>query len=164
MTMMSPPRPVQRAADRGRQPEPARGQLDLGFRVLVWADPRRGERQSVPGRFEHGAEVVGMLFGEVSGIADANNAARGVMPEDEGRKGDRGRNRSAGLHPLSGSKPLLVGPVAGIHSRAILSIFECSRQETSRGFNERPRSLHRNLHTRMRQLLRRVRQPDRIPL
>jgi hypothetical protein len=39
----------QRAADRGRQPEPARGQLDLGFRVLVWADPRRGERRPVPG-------------------------------------------------------------------------------------------------------------------
>src|SRR6201982_1211609 len=73
-------------------PEPARGQLDLGFRVLVWADPRRGERRSVPVRFEHGAEVVGVLFGEVAGIADADDASRRVMPEDEGGKGDRGRN------------------------------------------------------------------------
>jgi len=50
----------------------------------------RGER---PGRFEHGAEVVGVLFGQVAGIADADDASRRVMPEDEGRKGDRGRNR-----------------------------------------------------------------------
>jgi hypothetical protein len=40
----------QRAADRGRQTEPARGKLDLGFRVLEWPDPRIGERRSKPAR------------------------------------------------------------------------------------------------------------------
>jgi hypothetical protein len=34
-----------------------------------------------------------VLFGEVAGIADADDAVRRVMPDDEGRKGDRGRNR-----------------------------------------------------------------------
>ncbi|MGB8899024.1 MAG: hypothetical protein WCC90_07200 [Methylocella sp.] len=70
-----------------------RGKLDLDFRVLEWPDPRVGERRSVPGRFEHGAEVVGVLFGKVAGKADADDASRRVMPEDEGRKADRGRNR-----------------------------------------------------------------------
>ena len=77
------------AADRRRQPEPARGEFDLGFGVLVWPDPRAGEDRPIPGRLEHGAEVVGMLFGEFGGIADADDAARRVASENERGESDR---------------------------------------------------------------------------
>ena len=52
-----------------------------------------GKSRPIPGRFDQGAEVIGMLFGELRGVADADDAARRIAPEDERRKGDRGRDR-----------------------------------------------------------------------
>ena len=83
----------QRAPDRCRQAEPARGEFDLGLSVLERSDPRVREGRSIPRRFEHRAEVVGMLFGKVGGIADADDASRRITPQDESRKGHRGRYR-----------------------------------------------------------------------
>ena len=91
--MMSPPRPVSvPPTDVARRNPRAVSSISVSeflngpIRVV-------GNARSIPGRFEHGAEVVGVLFGKVAGIADADDAARRVMPEDEGRKGDRGRDR-----------------------------------------------------------------------
>src|SRR5258708_31498868 len=52
----------QRATDRCRQAEPARGEFDLGLSDLEPPDPRVREGRSIPRRFEHCPELVAMLF------------------------------------------------------------------------------------------------------
>src|SRR6266542_3954218 len=78
----------QRAADRCRQPKTPRRKFNLCLIVFEGANSRSGKGRSIPRRFEHGAEVVGMLFCKLSRIASTNDATRRFKPENEGREGD----------------------------------------------------------------------------
>ena len=68
MTMMSPPRPVSVPPTDVARRKP-RSVSSISVSVFLKGPIWSGESRLIPRRFEHGAEVIGMLFGKVSRIA-----------------------------------------------------------------------------------------------
>ena len=96
MTMMSPPRPVnvpptEVASRKPRAENSISASQSLYGPIRVAGKAR--ERPTDTRATDQGAEVIGMLFGELPGIANADEPARRIEPEDVCRKGDRGRDR-----------------------------------------------------------------------
>ena len=73
------------AADRGRQTKALFGRLHLRLGILGRVDPGAGKDAPIPIGVHHAAAIIGVLYGKLLRIGDANDASGRIVAEDEGR-------------------------------------------------------------------------------